>query len=141
MTGNPPLSLWQHANLNTLTEVSDLLRFLIVELRSHGFTEKETFGIRLSVEEAIVNAVKHGNRQDVAKTVHIRFQANASQFMIEIRDEGKGFDPEAVPDPLAPDNLERPGGRGVFLMRHYMSWVQFNDLGNFVTLCKVRGQE
>ena len=139
MTGNPSHFNWQHLSLSTLAEMAHLLRAIIGELRAHGFTEAETFGIRLSLEEAIVNAVKHGNRQDSAKCVHIRFQASACQFMIEIRDEGKGFDPEAVPDPLAPGNLERPGGRGVFLMRHYMSWVQFNEAGNCVTLCKVRG--
>lgn len=140
MPANSALPSWQHAKLHTLAEMPDLLRILIAALREQGFTERECFGIRLSLEEAIVNAVKHGNRQDGTKAVHIRFQNTPGQFMIEIRDEGKGFDPEAVPDPLAPNNLERPGGRGVFLMRHYMSWVQFNDAGNCVTLCKVRGQ-
>ncbi len=140
MTANPALSSWQHVTLSTLAEMSNLLRDLIAEIRQHGFTEKEAFGIRLSLEEAIVNAIKHGNRQDITKSVYIRFQANARHFMIEIRDEGKGFDADAIPDPLEPKNLERPGGRGVFLMRNYMSWVQFNDVGNCVTLCKVRGQ-
>jgi serine/threonine-protein kinase RsbW len=61
-------------------------------------------------------------------------------MLVEIRDEGPGFDPDGLPDPLAPQNLERPGGRGVFLIRQYMTWVQFNETGNAVTLCKVKGQ-
>ena len=52
--------------------------------------------------------------------------------------EFRGFDPDGVPDPLAPGNLERPGGRGIFLMRHYMSWVQYNEIGNCVVMCKAR---
>ena len=96
------------------------------------------FGIRLALEEALVNAVKHGNRSDASKIVRVHYQICEEQFLIEIRDEGAGFDPDGVPDPLSPANLERPGGRGVFLIRHYMSWVQYNEVGNAVTLCKVR---
>jgi serine/threonine-protein kinase RsbW len=70
--------------------------------------------------------------------VRVRYQVNAEQFLVEIEDEGPGFDPEGVADPLAPENLERPGGRGVFLMRHYMTWVSFNERGNCVTMCRRR---
>jgi serine/threonine-protein kinase RsbW len=118
--------------------VQGLINRLLDEMKPLGFTDKERFGIRLALEEALVNAVKHGNRGDSSKTVHVRYQISPQQFMIEIQDEGRGFDPEAVPDPLNPENLERPGGRGVFLMRHYMSWVHYNEAGNCVTLCKVR---
>ena len=101
-----------------------------------GYAERELFGIRLALEEAIVNALKHGNRNDPGKAVRVRYQMSPMQFLIEVKDEGRGFDPEGLPDPLSPENLERPGGRGVFLMRHYMSWVQYNENGNIVTLCK-----
>ena len=138
MTGDPGLAGWQQLSIHTLAEIGCLLHRLLDDLRPLGYAEKELFGIRLALEEALVNAIKHGNNQDAAKTVRIRFQAGPKQFMIEIQDEGTGFDPEALPDPLAPGNLEAPGGRGVFLMRHYMSWVQFNEVGNCVVLCKVR---
>lgn len=138
MTDNAGCASWQEIGIHTLQEVQGLINCLLDEILPLGFTDKERFGIRLSLEEAIVNAVKHGNRNDPAKTVRVRFQVTTQQFIIEIQDEGRGFDPESVPDPLNPENLERPGGRGVFLMRHYMSWVQYNETGNCVTLCKVR---
>jgi serine/threonine-protein kinase RsbW len=138
MTGNPGFAGWQQVGIRALAETQTLISRLLAELQPIGFNEKELFGIRLALEEALVNAVKHGNRQDPAKSVRVRYQITNREFLIEIEDEGRGFDPEAVPDPLNPDNLERPGGRGVFLMRHYMSWVQYNEIGNCVTLCKVR---
>src|ERR1700721_1717672 len=112
---------WHQVEIHTLAETSSLLRRLVDELRPLGYAEKELFGVHLALEEALVNAIKHGNRNDPGKTVRVRYQAQANQFLIEIQDEGRGFDPEGLPDPLAPENLERPGGRGVFLMRHYMS--------------------
>lgn len=138
MTGHAGCAGWLQLGMHTLAEVQGLINRLLEEIRPLGFTDKERFGIRLALEEALVNAVKHGNRNDATKTVHVRYQISPQQFMIEIQDEGRGFDPEAVPDPLNPENLERPGGRGVFLMRHYMSWVHYNETGNCVTLCKVR---
>jgi serine/threonine-protein kinase RsbW len=138
MTDNAGGAGWQQIGIRTLPEVQGLINHLLEEIRLLCFTDKERFGIRLALEEALVNAIKHGNRQDPDKSVHIRFQITPHQFLIEIKDEGRGFDPDAVPDPLHPTNLERPGGRGVFLMRHYMCWVQYNEVGNCVTLCKTR---
>jgi serine/threonine-protein kinase RsbW len=138
MTGNPGFAGWQKVGIRSLAEMQELIGRLLDELDPIGFADKELFGIRLALEEALVNAVKHGNRQDPAKTVGIRYQITSKEFLIEIEDEGRGFDPEGVPDPLNPENLERPGGRGVFLMRHYMSWVQYNEAGNCVTLCRVK---
>jgi serine/threonine-protein kinase RsbW len=138
MTENAGCFGWQQIGIHTLPEVQGLINRLLDDIIPLGFTDKERFGIRLSLEEAIVNAVKHGNRNDPTKIVYARYQITNTQFLIEIQDEGSGFDPEGVPDPLNPENLERPGGRGVFLMRHYMSWVQYNETGNCVTLCKVR---
>lgn len=135
MTGDPR---WQEVCIHSLADTRCLIHRLLDELRPLGYADKELFGIRLAMEEALVNAVRHGNRDDTSKSVHIRYIAAVQQFMIEIRDEGNGFDPESLPDPLDPEHLERPGGRGVFLMRHYMSWVQYNDVGNCVVLCKVR---
>jgi serine/threonine-protein kinase RsbW len=101
-----------------------------------GYGERDIFGVRLSLEEAVVNAIRHGHRGDTSKAVAVRFFVDAAQVFAEVADEGPGFDPALVPDPLAPENLERPSGRGVFLMRHYMTSVQFNERGNCVTLCK-----
>jgi serine/threonine-protein kinase RsbW len=128
----------QQTAVRSLAEVTSVVRQMLSELRPLGYAEKELFGIRLALEEALVNAIKHGNRLDASKQVRIRYHVSMNQFLIEIQDEGNGFDPEGLPDPLSPENLGRPGGRGVFLIRHYMSWVQYNETGNVVTLCKVR---
>jgi CheY-like chemotaxis protein len=93
--------------------------------------------MRLAMEEAIVNAVRHGNRDDPARRVRLRWHVNRERALVEVEDEGEGFDPQHLPDPCAPENLERPGGRGVLLMRSYTSWLRYNPRGNRVTLCRV----
>ena len=86
------------------------------------------------MEEALINAIKHGNHYDPAKTVEIVCQIFPDRIRIEIADQGKGFDLAAVPDPTDPDNLESPCGRGIMLMRSFMSRVEFNETGNRVLL-------
>jgi len=103
-----------------------------------AFTEREIFGIKLAVEEALVNAIKHGNQMDRAKKVHVVYHVHADRFEVHITDEGAGFDPDDVPDPTAPENLERPCGRGLLLMRSYMTEVVYQDRGRAVRMAKVR---
>jgi serine/threonine-protein kinase RsbW len=107
-------------------------------LKACQFEEKEIFSIKLALEEALVNAIKHGNQMDRSKKVHISYRVSADCFEIKITDEGKGFDPEDVPDPMAPENLERPCGRGLLLMRHYMTEVTYHAPGNRLSMSKVR---
>jgi serine/threonine-protein kinase RsbW len=108
------------------------------QLRSNRFEDREIFTIKLALEEALVNAIKHGNQMDRSKKVHIDFHVNPERFDIRIVDEGAGFALEDVPDPMDPENLERPCGRGLLLMRHYMTEVTFHPPGNRVTMSKVR---
>ena len=107
-------------------------------LKANQFEDKEVFGIRLALEEAIVNAIKHGNGLDQSKNVHIKYHVSRNRFEILIRDEGPGFDPSDVPDPMDPENLERECGRGLLLMKHYMTEVKFHPPGNVVSMVKVR---
>lgn len=107
-------------------------------LRRHGFSEKETFAIKLAVEEALVNAMKHGNQLDGKKCVRVAFLIENETFFVRIQDEGKGFDPNEVPDPTDEENLERPCGRGLLLMRHYMNAVHFLDQGTTCVMWKRR---
>jgi serine/threonine-protein kinase RsbW len=109
-----------------------------IALKANQFSEKEIFGIRLALEEALVNAIKHGNNLDKSKKVHIAYCVDPERFDIRIMDEGPGFDPGDVPDPTAVENLERPCGRGLMLMRHYMNEVSFGPRGNAVLMCKLR---
>ena len=106
-------------------------------LRAHDYGEHDIFGIRLALEEAMVNAIKHGNNMDRGKKVQISYRVRRERFDITIADEGPGFDPSDVPDPTAVENLERPCGRGLMLMRHYMTEVEFGQGGNTVRMSKV----
>jgi serine/threonine-protein kinase RsbW len=129
---------WQRHCIRTLAEMPDLLRRILDELEVLGYVEKDRFAVRLALEEALVNAIKHGNRCDDSKNVRVRYQAGMDKFFVEIEDEGPGFQREELPDPLDPENMERPCGRGVLLMEHYMNSVHFNPAGNCVRMCKVR---
>jgi len=106
-------------------------------LRQRAASDQEVFSVRLALEEALVNAIKHGNQMDRAKSVHVCYRLLPDRFEVHITDQGQGFDPNEVPDPTAVENLERPCGRGLMLMRHYMSEVQYNDRGNSVSMVKV----
>lgn len=104
-------------------------------LHACGFSERDIFAIKLAVEEALVNAVHHGNRADPDKRVHVSFTATPERFDIRITDEGEGFTPE---DDFEVPGLYRPAGRGILLMRGFMDEVQFHGAGNVVTMSKVR---
>ena len=110
-------------------------------LEAIPFGERDVFGVRLALEEALVNAIKHGNQMDPAKKVRVRCDLSPQAIFIEIEDEGEGFIPEEVPDPTAEENLERPCGRGIMLMRAFMNSITYNDRGNCVRLVKERTVE
>ncbi|VTR96878.1 ATP-binding protein [Tuwongella immobilis] len=107
-------------------------------LQNQGYAEEDVFAIKLAVEEALVNAIKHGNQMDPAKRVEILYQISPNRFHIRIADEGPGFDPDDVPDPCDPENLERECGRGLLLMRYYMTELVYHGKGNVVTMTKTR---
>ena len=109
-----------------------------------GFDEEEVNRISMAVREAAVNAVLHGNAYDPNKKVTVGFENNGGNLVITVIDEGRGLDPSQVPNPLAPENLLKQSGRGIFLIRSFMDEVQFRSLqpGTEVTMIKhVRGPE
>jgi len=120
-----------------LKEAHKLQERIVRQLKRTAFDPREVFGIKLALEEALVNAIKHGNRMDPAKKVRVCFQVQPDRFHVDIADEGPGFDPERVPDPQADENLTRPGGRGLLLMRHYMTEVVVHPPGNQLSMTKV----
>jgi len=119
-------------------EVARAQDTILAAVREHGYTESQVFAIKLSLEEALTNAIKHGNRMDPAKSVEVEFRVNDQQVWIRICDEGGGFQPDSVADPTLDENLDRPCGRGVMLMQAYMTHVHFSDAGNCVTMIKRR---
>lgn len=88
-----------------------------------------------------MNAIKHGNRGDLSKSVRVFCEVSDARTYIEIHDQGVGFDPAAVPDPLAEENLDKASGRGLLLMRQFMSRVEFRDHGRLLVLEKQRTPE
>ena len=124
--------------LRSAEEVVPALERLSAAMSAAGYPQRDAFALRLALEEALVNALKHGHRGDPSKEVRLRYRVTAEEAVAEVEDQGPGFDPAAVPDPLAPENLEKPSGRGLLLMRRYLSWLRFNERGNVVTLCRRR---
>jgi serine/threonine-protein kinase RsbW len=111
---------------------------LLEEVARHGYDEAALFAIKLAVEEGINNAIKHGNKHDRAKAVEISFDVGPERAEVIITDEGDGFALGEVADPTDDENLEKPTGRGIMLMRAYMDEVRYNDKGNRVHMVKIR---
>lgn len=121
----------------TCIAVTNLLEYL----QSTGWSDREMFGIHMAVEEALVNAIQHGNQEDPAKCVHVRYAATTHRLRIEITDEGPGFKPSEVADPTCGEQLSEPHGRGLLLMRAYMSKVEYVGCGNCVVMEKRRSRK
>jgi serine/threonine-protein kinase RsbW len=127
---------WKHAQLSYAREVVPLLDKITCIMQAMGYCTKDVFGLRLALEEAIMNGLRHGNRSDPTKRVLIRYSVRSDRVLAEVEDQGPGFKPGDVPDPVATENLTKPSGRGLLLIRHYTTWVQHNQRGNCLTLCK-----
>ncbi len=91
-----------------------------------GFDDEEVMQISMAVREAAINAVAHGNAYDPSKKVTLAFERTANDLVIVVRDQGKGLDTSKIPDPLAPDNLMKTSGRGIFLIRSFMDVVEIH---------------
>jgi serine/threonine-protein kinase RsbW len=106
-----------------------------------GFDEEGIYWINMAVRESVANAVEHGNKYDPNKTVDVRFTIGVDALRVTIRDHGEGFDPAALPDPLDPENLLNPAGRGILYMRTFMDAVDYErhpEGGMVVTMSKRR---
>lgn len=99
-----------------------------------GLGEDQSAGLMLCVSEAVTNGMLHGNKMDESKIVHLTASAVRGEVKVTVQDQGEGFDPDAVPDPLAEANLLKPSGRGVFLMKTYCDEVTYDRNGTRVTL-------
>ncbi|WP_205501138.1 MULTISPECIES: ATP-binding protein [Hymenobacteraceae] len=97
--------------------------------------EDDIYGnIMVAVTESVNNAIRHGNKFDKDKNVYLSLFVEPNKLRFEVQDEGNGFDPESLTDPTAPENLENPGGRGIFLMRNLCDDVTFSNDGRTVSL-------
>lgn len=107
-------------------------------LAARGYPEGAMFAVRLAIEEAVVNAFRHGNRSDPAKVVFFRAAIDDARADFEVEDQGPGFDPRLIPDPTDEDNLEIPSGRGVMLIKAYMTEVEYVKPGNKLRMALVK---
>ena len=119
-----------------IEEGCHLIKEFVTELGNAGWEEPDAFGVHLAFEEAIMNAIKHGNKQDPNKQVRVSIAIWPKVVEIRIEDQGSGFDPDDLPDPTDDDHVENESGRGVMLIRHFMDDVEFNDCGNCVLMRK-----
>ena len=123
------------------SEAQEVQEQIIALLEQHEYAMRDVFSMRLAIEEAIVNAIKHGNKRDVNKKVHVAWSVSRDRVAVAVEDEGPGFKLDEVPDCTADENLDKPSGRGIMLMRNFLSSIEYNEKGNRVTLVKERDAE
>ena len=123
---------------STMESVSEVEAFGEKMATKAGLDEDETFRFTMAVREATVNAVLHGNEYDPSKEITATFEITPQNLVFKVCDQGKGLDPETLPDPTAEENLLRGTGRGIFLIRSLMDEVHFRQLhpGTELTLIK-----
>ena len=120
-------------------EGAEVQRKIIDAAIANGFGESQLFGLRIALEEAIVNAIKHGNKLDRNKHVKINASISSKQAEIEVEDEGPGFDRASVPDPLNEENIEKFTGRGILMIESYMTKVSWDRGGRRLKMVKKNG--
>jgi serine/threonine-protein kinase RsbW len=114
-------------DLATRFEMLDVVQTVLTQVcKIVGFDEENTHNLVVAVRESVVNAMKHGNAQDESKRVQILFILQDESLEVQVQDEGEGFEPQEVPNPLAPENLLKAYGRGIFFMRQFMDEVSYS---------------
>lgn len=111
---------------------------ILSTLEQSSYSQDDVFAVHLAVEEAFLNAVKHGNKMDANKKVQVEYVVDRNKVEISLTDEGEGFDPQGVPDPRVGRNLYKPEGRGLLLINSYMDEVRFSGRGNSVHMVRYR---
>src|SRR5262245_13911995 len=123
---------------NRRDEIEKAEQSLLQAIEQLRYDRASLFAIRLALEEALTNAFKHGNKGDPHKTVRLDCRVEPNLIIIDVEDQGEGFDPHSVPDPTELENVEIPSGRGLTLMRAYMTEVRIEPPGNRVQMRYVR---
>jgi serine/threonine-protein kinase RsbW len=131
---------WTHEQTipSRAAAAGEVVDALLAQLRRDDWEPHDVFGIHMAVEEALVNAITHGNKEDPSKRVAVRWQSSPERLRVEIIDEGRGFDPQLLQDPTCDAYLSEPHGRGLMLIRWFMSTVKFLGAGNHLVMEKER---
>ena len=118
--------------------VVEVCEEVLSKLEANDFSKDDIFAVHLALEEAFLNAVKHGNKMDSSKEVKIDYSVDFDKIEISLTDQGKGFEPNSVADPRFGEDLYKPGGRGLLLMNSYMDVVKFNETGNSLYMVRYK---
>jgi len=124
-----------------ISELRKICSQILCHAKQLGYSADDTFAVHLAMEEAVVNAVKHGNRADCNKSVTIEYDVTPEKICITITDEGGGFEPENIADPRNGENIYKTGGRGVLLIKAYMNTIEYNQAGNSITMTKLNSNQ
>ncbi len=127
-------------SIDSRVEEVDLVEEVVGSaLRQTELDRESRYRVAIALREAVINAVRHGNREQSGKRVTVAVDRNARELLVTVSDEGDGFDPAGLPDPRAPENLLKPHGRGIFMMRQFLDGVEYSFVpkqGTVVTLRK-----
>ena len=131
---------WSHectfpSSMDTAHEIIDKI---VAEIEQRHWSSKDRFAVQMALEEAFVNAVMHGNQFDPSKIVRFSCELTDSRFVFRVEDEGAGFDPHNIPNPTDEEHILVASGRGVLLIKSFVTNVVWNDKGNIITVEKVR---
>lgn len=119
-----------------LKGITDFLAQAVDAISPLPFSQEEVFKIKLALEEALSNAIRHGNKLNPDLSVRVSLMADEEKLVMEVRDEGDGFDAARVPDPTFGPNKEKPSGRGIFLMRSLMDTAEYEEGGCVIRMTK-----
>ncbi|MEM9166076.1 MAG: ATP-binding protein [Planctomycetota bacterium] len=121
--------------VNERTAIRSTGQRVIAAAEQAAYSDASCFAIRLAVEEALANAFRHGHRDlDPCTPVSVEYEVERRSIRVSVEDQGPGFSPEDVPDPTAPENITKTSGRGLLLVRSYMTEVRHNDRGNRIEM-------
>jgi serine/threonine-protein kinase RsbW len=124
-------SIEMRSKLESVGEVENLINVIFED---NDLSPDYYGNMLVAITEAVINAITHGNKLDENKIVNVDFSHQSDEYRFIIKDEGEGFDYNHVPDPTSPENIEKPDGRGIFLMKHLSNGVTFTDGGSSVEL-------
>lgn len=128
-----------HEKIISKGAISELRRVcagILCHAQNLKYSDDDLFALHLAMEEAIVNAVKHGNKRDPGRDITIEYELTPEKVDLWVTDQGEGFDPAHLADPRCGDNIYKTNGRGVLLIRSYMDLVEYNNVGNSIHMTK-----
>lgn len=138
MSANDIMGFWRYTKTfsSNSRDVVPYLDEVTAALEKRDWDPQDVFAVRLALDEAVANAIEHGNRRDPNKKIQVTAEITAECALISIRDDGVGFALDSVKDPTLDENVESPNGRGLFLIKNFMTRVWHNEKGNVIYMEK-----